>query len=239
MSLETLYRDEHIIAINKPCGLLVHRSTIDRHTRENAVDLLQAQLGQTLFPVHRLDKPTSGILLFALTRAAARELATQFDARAVAKTYLAVVRGYCPASGTIDHAVKDKDQPQKPRKDAVTEFETLKTIELPVRVDRYATSRYSLVRLQPQTGRRHQLRLHMKHIGHPILGDTSYGKTPHNRLFATRYNCARLLLHARALSFIHPSSGQLLTLTAPATDPQFERVMSDDGWQPVVSSGLD
>jgi tRNA pseudouridine65 synthase len=235
MRLETLYRDEHLVAVNKPSGLLVHRSALDRHTRDNAVDLLQTQLQQSLFPVHRLDKPTSGVLLFALSSTIARDLAAQFDAREITKTYLAVVRGYSPLQGTIDNPVKDKDQPHKPKKDASTRFETLQQIELPVRVDRYPTSRYSLVKLQPLTGRRHQLRLHMKHIGHPILGDTSYGKSLHNRLFASRYDCTRLLLHARVLSITHPTNGRPLKLVAPASDPQFERVLSDAGWRETTS----
>ncbi len=231
MKLETIHRDDHIVAINKPSGLLVHRSSLDRETRINAVDLLEEQLQQPVYPVHRLDKPTSGVLIFALCSKTARELASQFEQRKIDKRYLAVVRGYCPASGLIDNPVKDKDQPDKPRKAAQTRYETKQTIELPVRVDRYPTSRYSLVDLTPLSGRRHQLRLHMKHIGHPILGDTSYGKSTHNRLFTERYGSTRLLLHARELSFTHPASGRRCTVSALTTDPQFNKVLGDVNWR--------
>ena len=129
MKLELLHRDDHIVAINKPSGLLVHRSALDRHTRQNAVNLLQEQLNCSLFPVHRLDKPTSGVLVFALSKQAAQRLSAQFEARNVEKRYVAVVRGYCRASGCIDNPVKDKDQPGKPRKEARTRFATLQTLE--------------------------------------------------------------------------------------------------------------
>lgn len=236
MKLDILYRDEHIVAVNKPSGLLVHRSSLDRHTRENAVSLLQLQLDLALYPVHRLDKPTSGVLLFALSKHAAHQLSLQFEARTVEKQYVAVVRGYCRSCGYVDNPVRDKDQPHKPRKAAQTRFETLKTIELPVRVDRYSTSRYSLVRLWPLTGRRHQLRLHMKHLGHPIIGDTSYGKTPHNQLFFDRYASSRLLLHASELAFEHPATGARCRLSAPENDASFSRVLSDYRWRRASKS---
>lgn len=229
-SLDLLYRDDQIVAVHKPAGLLVHRSALDQNDRRNVVSLLSEQINQYVYPVHRLDKPTSGVLLFALDRSSARVLSLDFENHRVEKSYLAIVRGYSPAEGTINHPVKDKDQPGKPRRSAVTRYRTLATLEINYPVDRYPTSRYSQVELQPATGRRHQLRLHMKHLGHPIIGDTSYGKSTHNRFFADYYQCSRLLLHARRLSFNHPVEDVPCTITANHYDTPFSNVLQDKSW---------
>ena len=226
-----LYKSEQLIAINKPSGLLVHRSALDRQEFNNALKILRNQTGQYLYPVHRLDKPTSGVLLFALSKTSAKALSFQFDEGTVKKVYLAVVRGYCAASGKIDHAVRDRDAKNKKPADAITCYKTIATIELPHAVDRYPTTRYSLLEVQPRTGRRHQIRLHMKHISHPIAGDTNYGKTPHNRFFANHYQCQRLLLHAHTITIKEPGSADTTTITAPVEDDQFIRVLSDPAWQ--------
>lgn len=209
----------------------MHRSALDRHETQNALHQLRDQTGHYLYPVHRLDKPTSGVLLFALSKEAATEVSQQFEHGLTKKQYLAVVRGHSNASGTIDHPVRDKDAKGKPAAAAVTCYSRLATIELPHAVDRYPTSRYSLLLVEPQTGRRHQIRRHMKHISHPLIGDSNYGKTPHNRFFANHYQCPRLLLHAWAITLTEPESGQPLTITAPVSDPQFARVLDDDAWQ--------
>jgi len=140
------------------------------------------------------------------------------------------VRGYCDR-GIIDHAVRDRDAKDKPPQDAITSYATTATIELPFQVDRYPTTRYSLLQVQPKSGRRHQIRLHMKHISHPIVGDSNYGKTPHNRFFASHYDCHRLLLHAYTLSVFEPDNAQPVTIKAPVTDKQFQRVLNDPAWQ--------
>ena len=210
-TLDILYQDEHFIAVNKPCGLLVHRSPIDRRERRFALQIIRNQTGQHVFPVHRLDKPTSGILLFALSSEAAKGMSDLFRANQVLKTYIAVVRGYTRENGTIDHglrALDDRPGAKNSKSDnvfhAVTDYRRISTIELPYAVDKYPTARYSFVELHPRTGRRHQLRRHMKHISHPIIGDTRYGTGVHNRFFRERFNSSRLLLAAVKLEFVHP-----------------------------------
>lgn len=239
--LEILYQDEVLVAVNKPAGLLIHRSEIDRHETRFALQLVRDRIGQRVYPVHRLDKPTSGTLLFALDAQTARRLTAAFSAREVTKRYIAVVRGYPDAQGTIDHPLRemlDKMTDRRARRDkeavpAVTDYQTLATVELPVRVDRYPTSRYALIAAFPRTGRKHQIRRHLKHIAHPVIGDTTWGKGRHNRLFAERFGCTRLLLHAHTLSLRHPVSGQSLTISTPL-DTEFGAVLEQLGWEALI-----
>ena len=184
-----------------------------------------------MFPVHRLDKPTSGVQLFALDRTTVALTAALFKNQLLTKSYLAVVRGYVNDSGTVDNPVKDRDAPQKPRKEASTQYSPLAQIELPVSVDsKYATTRYSIVQANPLSGRRHQIRQHMKHIGHPIVGDTSYGKSIHNYFFNEYFSCNRLLLHAETLKLTHPCNGLDLTIQAQIYDRPFRRVLGVSDW---------
>jgi tRNA pseudouridine65 synthase len=235
--LPILFQDSHLVAVNKPAGLLVHRSPIDRHETRFALQMVRDQLGQRVYPVHRLDKPTSGVLLFALSPQMAHGLMTALAGGQVRKTYLAVVRGVIAEAGVIDHPlVEEPDRLENlPAVDgrqaqaAVTIFRRLARVELPLAVGRYPTSRYSLVELQPQTGRRHQLRRHLKHLCHPLIGDTNYGEGRHNRLFREEFGCQRLLLHAAELSFSHPLTGATVTITAPL-DQEFSRLLSRLGW---------
>jgi len=220
--LEVLYLDDYLIAVNKPSRLLVHRSNIDFHEADSARDRLYQQIRRDVFPVHRLDKPTSGVLLFALDRSSAATTAAQFKNQLVSKSYLAVVRGYINNSDTINNPVKDRDAPQKPKKQASTQIQPVAQLELPVSVDKkYPTARYSLVRAKPLSGRRHQIRQHMKHIGHPIVGDTSYGKSIHNHFFSDYFSSNRLLLHAESLEIRHPHTGAVLRIQAPQYDKAF------------------
>lgn len=240
--LAVLYRDAHLIAVDKPAGLLVHRSPIDRHETRFALQLVRDQIGQRVYPVHRLDKPTSGVLLLALHPEAAQLLTAAFTAGQVRKTYLAVVRGYTDEAGTIDHPLADMDpwhgrpggDAEPPRKPAMTDYRRLAVAELPYAVDRYAASRYSLVEIAPRTGRQHQIRRHLKHIAHPIIGDTTHGKGRHNRLFKTLFGSERLLLAAVALGFRHPYGGQGITISAPL-DPVMDGVLKQLGWAEAVS----
>ncbi len=218
------------MVINKPAGLLVHRSAIDFHEAYNAQEILQTQIDHEVFPVHRLDKPTSGVLLFALNKKTAAAMAVKFQRHEVHKTYIAIVRGYADDTGCVDNPVRDKDAPDKPRKPAVTHYKTLARIALPLPVDQFPEARYSMVQLEPESGRRHQLRQHMKHISHPIIGDTSYGKTVHNRFFKQHLTCARLLLHARSLRFTHPHSDKTISLTA-SYDSQLRQVIDLPQWR--------
>jgi tRNA pseudouridine65 synthase len=235
-TLPILYCDEHLIAIHKPSGLLVHRSDIDRHETRFALQMVRDQIGQKIYPVHRLDKGTSGVLLFALDRDVGRELSGQFERQEVAKTYLAIVRGWPPESGQIDHPLARKYDDYEWKRTqaivqqhAVTRFRRLATCELPYGVDRYPTSRYALVELEPLTGRRHQLRRHLKHISHPIVGDATYGKGAHNRLFQTLFGCHRLLLASVETRLTHPVTGEKLTLKAPVAE-DFVGVLRRLGW---------
>ena len=226
------------MAINKPAGLLVHRSPIDRHETRFALQLLRDQLGRRVYPVHRLDKPTSGLMLFALNPTAARLLGEQFATHRVEKSYIAIVRGWCPAQGRIDHPLREQQDAADPAGSrrtarvqvALTDYHRLAKVELDVAVDRYPGTRYSLVLLHPRTGRRHQLRRHMKHISHPIIGDANHGKGIHNRFFRDTLGCNRLLLASVAATIRHPLSGQQLRLTAPP-GAEFETLATRFGWE--------
>jgi len=235
-----LYQDDALVVIHKPPGMLVHRSELDVHERRIVLQLLGEQLGKHLYPVHRIDKATSGVLMFALSSEAARDLQGQFEAHNIQKTYLAIVRGFLTDSGVIDHALSEKrDQrrskgtlapKQWPGKPSVTHYQGLLTCEIPIACGRYNSSRYSLVALHPKSGRRHQLRRHLKHINHPIIGDTTYGQGPHNRLFRDNFNSHRLLLCATNLKFQHPETAAALDISTELDD-DFRRVMSELGWQ--------
>lgn len=235
--LEILYQDDYLVAINKPSGLLVHKSMIDRHEIYFAMKMLRDQIGKWVYPIHRLDKPTSGVLLFALDKESAKIMSEQFRDRETQKTYLAVVRGYTEEKGYIDHALTEKldkiadkkAQENKEAQEAQTEYERLTTVELDFAIGKYDKTRYSLVKLFPKTGRKHQLRRHMKHISHHILGDTKYGRGEHNKFIRKEYSCHRLLLHAIELRIKHPYSGEVLRITAPLDDT-FESIFNSFGW---------
>lgn len=237
-SLPILYRDEHLVAVYKPSGVLVHRSPIDRLETVFAVQLLRDQIGQRVFTVHRLDKPTSGILLFTLSSNAANEMMHKFQGGQIRKQYVAVVRGRVTTGGTIDHALSDEPdrvaepmaRQDRPAQAAITHYHALADVELDVAVGRYPTSRYSLIALEPEHGRRHQLRRHLRHIFHPIIGDTTHGEGRHNRFFRTQFDCHRLLLSATGMQFIHPFSQALINISA-APDVTFTRVTDALGWR--------
>lgn len=221
--LPVLYQDEHYVVIDKPPGLLVHRSPISRD-RVVVLQTLRDQLGQLVYPAHRLDRATSGVLAFGLSPDAARQLARAFEARQVTKHYLAVTRGWTEAKGCIDHPVKDEEgngieQP------AETRYRRLATVELPFAVDRYPTSRYSLVCAEPLTGRRQQLRRHFKHISHHLIGDTTHGNGRHNRFFRQHVGVHRLLLLAYRLGFAHPFTKERINLNA-SLDAEWQRAAS-------------
>ena len=239
--LEILYQDQYLVAVNKPSGLLVHRSMIDRNETEFAMQTVRDQIGQHVYPVHRLDKPTSGVLLFALSSEVARAMTEIFTARETVKEYLAVVRGYTKEHELIDYPLKEmldkmtdgKARQDKEPQEAVTEYWNLATVELPYPVSRYPVARYSLVRCVPKTGRKHQLRRHMKHVMHPIVGDTKHGRGEHNKLFREKFDCHRLLLHAYRFSFKHPVSGEEIVIEA-GLDEVFTNVIDKLGWNDEV-----
>jgi tRNA pseudouridine65 synthase len=221
-TIEVLYQDSYLVAVNKPANLLVHKSPIDRKEKRFLLQIVRNQLGVYLYPVHRLDKPTSGIMLFALTKEVAKILSEAFQKGEISKEYIAIVRGYVEGYGTIKHALKEmldtKVQKQrgitKEPQEALTHYKVLTKIELPYAVGRYATTRYSVVKLSPKTGRKHQLRRHMKHINHHIIGDTKHGRGEHNRFFREHFQVHRLLLHANSITFRHPISNEEIVLEA-------------------------
>ena len=229
--LEIVYSDETIIVINKPAGMLVHRSSVAPNETVFAVQCLRDQIGMRVHPVHRLDKPTSGLLMFALDVETLKALQTQFTERSVEKGYWAVGRGYFPGAGTIDYPLKREvdaystSEPEGSQR-AVTHYRCLAQTELPYSIDRYPSTRYSWVELRPETGRRHQLRRHMAHLRHPIVGDTRHGVGVHNRFFREQFGIHRLLLHAQKLSFQHPINGSRITLTAD-TDEAFHKALTE------------
>ncbi|TXH07173.1 MAG: tRNA pseudouridine(65) synthase TruC [Rhodocyclaceae bacterium] len=235
--LPILFRDDHIVVIDKPPGLLVHRSEIDRHETRFAIQILRDQIGQKVWPAHRLDRGTSGVLLFGLSPEITRQLGQQFEAGTIEKRYWAVVRGHPPASGSIDHPLSRQrdayefqgELSSKEAQPALTHFRKLAEIELPVEIDRYPTSRYALLEVEPVTGRRHQIRRHLKHIAHPVIGDATHGKGRHNRYFAEHLNCHRLLLACVRLCFNHPVDNRRLEIKAPVSG-EFAATLARFGW---------
>ena len=235
--MQILYHDDYLVAVNKPAGLLVHRTRIDKDETRYALQIVRDLVGRRVYPVHRLDKPTSGILLFALQPETATKLTSLFANRQIKKTYLAVVRGFTKEQDIIDYPLQEKldkmtdwsARTDKAAQSAVTQYRRLATIELSIPVSRYETARYSLLEANPLTGRKHQIRRHMKHIFHPVIGDTTYGDGAHNKLFREEFASHRLLLHARYLSFPHPSLNRLIEITAPL-DQHFENILRRFKW---------
>ena len=214
--IRILYRDDSLVAAYKPSGLAVHHSARLRQGPV-MVQALRDHLGQFVYPVHRLDRSASGLILFALNPAAARALCAQFRDQCVSKTYLAVVRGWPAAAGLVDHPVPVASGAF--RLPACTAYRRLATVELPLPCGPHAGSRYALLELQPRSGRYHQLRRHLKHLSHPIVGDTVHGDGRHNRLFRDAFASHRLLLQAVCLELTHPDRGTPLRLNC---DPDAE-----------------
>jgi len=213
MELEIIYRDADFVAINKPCGLLVHRTRIAEEQKYFALQLLRDQLGQWVYPVHRLDRPTSGVLIFGLHEAAAGALQKQMMEKVVEKKYWAVVRGHLHSEGVLDYPLKKEDTGRM--QEAQTYYKPLAQTELPIAVSRYDSVRYTLVEAQPLTGRMHQLRRHFAHLRHYIIGDKRHGERHHNRMFRERLDCPFMLLHAFSLRFEQPFSGESVDIFAP------------------------
>ncbi len=217
--LTILFQDADLVVVHKPANMLVHKSMIDRHETVFLMKILRDQIGQYVYPVHRLDKPTSGVILFALSSDIARALAQQFEAHTISKEYHAVVRGFAPEHATIDYALKEKLDPiadKKAKKDkeaqeALTEMKKLGELSLPIPVGIYPGARFSLVKLMPKTGRKHQLRRHMAHIRHPIIGDTTHGDGKQNRFARDHLAFSKLALCATKLHFLHPVTQKPIT----------------------------
>jgi tRNA pseudouridine65 synthase len=221
-TLPIIYRDAELVAIDKPSGLLVHRSALDASENQFALQILRDQIGQNVYPCHRLDKPTGGVLLFALNAKALKKVQQQFTVGSIRKVYHALVRGWVETSGCIDYALRHEEHPNKVQS-AVTDYRCLGRSVVTEPLGRYTEARFSLVELKPRTGRKHQLRRHMAHLRHPILGDTRHGDGAQNRFLRSYCKCHSLMLRATTLELEHPSTRIKLCLKAEA-DPVFQRV---------------
>lgn len=219
--LEIIYQDENLIAINKPHGLLVHQSSIARDATEFALQLLRDQVGKHVSPVHRLDRKTSGILLFAFDKQSEIAMHQQFMNTETDKKYLAILRGFTPDAMDIDYPLAKENGTMQ---NAFTSFKTLQRAEVAVAFGKHPTSRYSLVEATPRTGRMHQLRRHFSHILHPIIGDRTHGCNKQNKFFKEQWNMTTMLLHAAELAFTHPITKEKIHLKAGLHD-EFKRVM--------------
>ncbi|TOI89925.1 tRNA pseudouridine(65) synthase TruC [Vibrio parahaemolyticus] len=233
VELEIVYQDEYFVAVNKPAGMLVHRSWLDKHETQFVMQTLRDQIGQHVFPLHRLDRPTSGVLVFALSSEVASQVMPMFAEHKMEKTYHAIVRGWIEEEGVLDYALKveldkiaDKFASQeKEAQEAVTAYKPLTKVEVPYSTGKFPTTRYCLMEMKPKTGRKHQLRRHMAHLRHPIVGDTSHGDGKHNKLFRNEFDSHRLLLHASELRFVHPFTNEELVMKASI----------DDTWQQLFT----
>ncbi|WP_369834085.1 tRNA pseudouridine(65) synthase TruC [Cronobacter dublinensis] len=238
MSLEILWQDEWLVAVNKPSGWLVHRSWLDRDEKVVVMQTVRDQIGQHVFTAHRLDRPTSGVLLMGLSSEVGRLLSQQFEHHQIQKRYHAIVRGWLTDSAVLDYPlveeldkIADKFARQdKEAQPAVTHYRGLATTTQPVAVGRYDSVRYSLVEMLPQTGRKHQLRRHMAHLRHPIIGDSKHGDLRQKRAAAEHFGCNRLMLHASELALTHPVTGEPLVIRA-GLDDVWRQALAHFGWQ--------
>nr|WP_275666997.1 tRNA pseudouridine(65) synthase TruC [Vibrio brasiliensis] len=235
--LEIVYQDEYFVAVNKPAGMLVHRSWLDKHETQFVMQTLRDQIGQHVFPLHRLDRPTSGVLIFALSSEVASQVMPMFANHEMEKTYHAIVRGWILESGRLDYPLKveldkiaDKHASQeKEAQEAITDYQPLAQVEIPHSTGRFPTTRYCLMEMKPLTGRKHQLRRHMAHLRHPIVGDTTHGDGKHNKLFREVYDSHRLLLHASSLKFVHPFTQQEIIIEA-GLDETWQKLCEEFAW---------
>lgn len=227
MKLNVIFEDKYCMAINKPNNILVHNSYYARNIKEETVlDLIKTELGYNVYPIHRLDRKTSGILLFAKEKEFVPHFQNLFINN-LKKQYLAIVRGFIDEQIIINSPVKHPETGIY--KEALTLCTPIDKIELPIAVTPYNFSRYSLVKLEPQTGRIHQLRIHMNKISHPIIGDYKYGDRFHNRMYASNFNCNNLLLHAYYIEFTHPISSKKIELKA-SLNKSWQTLFSQFGW---------
>lgn len=270
--LNILYQDEYLVAVDKPAGLFVHRSYMDKDEIYFALQLVRDQVGQYVYPVHRLDRPTSGVLLFALSKDIATQLSEAFayksslgtignnavfkgtqekqltneekynkssnDDLAMVKTYYALTRGHLAVpAGLIDHPLKEKLDKlgdknvsrDKPAQSAQSYYQVEQQASLPIRVGKFDSVRYSLIQVRPNTGRRHQIRRHLAHLRHPIIGDINYGDNKQNPFFIEHFGFKRLMLIAKSLEFNHPISKKRMKISAPF-DAQWQYVFDTLQW---------
>lgn len=231
-----LYRDEHLIAMEKPHGLLVHRSPIDKRETQFAVQMLRDQIGQHVHPIHRLDRPTSGVLMFALDNETASLMGKSLMEFGIKKRYLAIVRGWVHQDGMIDYALTFKHDKfadadrvaQVPPQPALSSYSPKERFHLPYPVGRYESARFSLLEMSPHSGRKHQLRRHCAHIRHPIIGDTTHGDGKQNKFLRERFDFHNLALTCTEMGFFHPYSNQWTKITCGMSENTQQLL---DHWQ--------
>lgn len=221
MNLEIIYQDTYIVVINKPHGLLVHPSPIARDADTSAMELLRDQIGQKVYPVHRIDRKTSGVLLFALDKSTNQSLTEQFTDKSVQKKYVAIVRGYAPEEMNINYPLYNENGVLQ---EAHTKIIRRATSEIDRASENHSTSRYSLIEAFPTTGRMHQIRKHLAHIFHPIIGDRPHGCNKQNRLWLQYFQMNTMLLHAASIEFMHPYAREKMVLQSRLSE-EFKRVM--------------
>ncbi len=231
-----LYQDDHYVAVHKPAGLLVHRTALDSKETTALVQILRDHIGQMVYPVHRLDRPTSGVIILALHSEAANKLSNLFKTRKIEKKYQALVRGYFSSDQILNYPLKeelddiadaDSDQSREPQ-EAITSFRCLNKFEIPDKIDRYPTSRFSLVEAIPKTGRKHQIRRHLRHLNHPIIGDVSHGDGLQNKYFENRFLKRRMYLCATELQFQHPFDNRNILIQSELCE-DFKHTLKDLG----------
>lgn len=223
MELEIIYRDKDLVVINKPHGLLVHRSKIARDVQEFALQILRDQIQQSVYPAHRLDRKTSGLLIFALNKETLKAMNKIFEENAIKKEYLALVRGWTPEEFTIDKALPKENGTLQ---EALTHFKTLECIEKPWEIGRFKTSRYALIKAFPVTGRMHQIRRHLNHFRHPIIGDRPHGCNKQNKFLKEKFDIGTMYLHALKIQFNHPVTGEPIVLKAGLSE-EFKQAKTD------------
>ncbi|GAB4107735.1 tRNA pseudouridine(65) synthase TruC [Echinicola sediminis] len=234
MELPILFEDDHYVAVNKPAGMMVHKSSIAMDDEPvYAMQTLRDQIGQKVYPLHRIDRPTSGVLWFAKYSEAVLPLQELFTSKNIKKYYLAVVRGYTKEKeGLIDHPLKKKLK--KELQEAQTEYLSLGQVEIPYQSSpRHETSRYSLVRAYPLTGRMHQIRRHFAHERNYIIGDNTHGDNRQNLFFRTHFHLHHMLLHAWSTQFIHPFTSQPVLVTASLPE-YFMDVVREFAWEEMI-----
>ena len=217
MAIEILYENDYIVVVNKPNDVLMYPSYYARNITDlTLVELLNDQLQFKVSPLHRLDRKTSGVVIFGKSSEAAKAFEKLFSNQQIEKHYIAIVRGFCSDEGVIDTPIKNNDTGVY--KEALTLYKTLSKYEWDMPVTPYDKSRYSLIKLTPKTGRMHQLRKHLNKINHPIIGDHKYGDRNYNKTFAKEFSFDKLLLHAKQLKFIHPFTNQEIEINANIPD---------------------
>lgn len=221
MELEIIFEDETFVAINKPHGLLVHRTKLAKDATEFALQILRDQLGMHVYPCHRIDRKTSGVLLFTKDEGSNRKIQIMFADSLINKSYLAIVRGFTLDEERIEYPLRREDGKIQ---EAITNYKTIAKTEIDLPFAGQKTSRYSLVQVKPETGRMHQIRKHLDHIRHPIIGDRPHGCNKQNKLFKEKWNMTNMMLHAQYLEFINPITNKTIKINA-CPSSEFKRTI--------------